>query len=65
MTETQQLIMRIKAVAKLTGRAPATVSGMVLGTGAGLSNLEKGKTITLAKYERAMAMLDEMESAAA
>ena len=61
MTETQQLIARIKSVAKLTGRAPATVAGMVLGTGRGLANLEAGKTITLAKYERAMAALSEME----
>ena len=64
MSETQQLIKRIRSVAKLTQRATATVSGQVLGTGQGLANLEAGKTITLAKYERAMAELDRMERAA-
>ena len=64
MTETQQLIARIKAVAAATGRAPATISGHVLGSGATLAALEAGKTITLAKYERAMAALSEMEGAA-
>ena len=61
MTETQRLIARIRSVADLIEKAPATVSGMVLGSGAILSNLENGKTITLAKYERAMTKLDQIE----
>ena len=64
MTETQKLIARIKAVAKMTDRAEATIACKVLGTGKGLENLEAGKTITLAKYERAMKQLSEMERAA-
>lgn len=61
MTETERLIARIHAAADLIERAPATVSGMVLGSGAILASLENGKTITLAKYERAMTKLDQIE----
>lgn len=61
MTETQRLIQRIHSVATMLERSPATISGMVLGSGAILSNLENGKTITLAKYERAMTKLDQIE----
>lgn len=63
MTETQKLIARIHAVAGQMNLAPATIGARVLGGGQILSNLEAGKTITLAKYERAMAALAEMESA--
>lgn len=63
MTETQQLIRRIHALAKATGKAPATISGIVLGSGARLAELESGKTITLAKYEFAQTKLAEMERA--
>lgn len=61
MTETQRLIARIHALAKKTGKAPATISGMVLGSGARIGELEQGKTITLAKYEFAQGKLDELE----
>lgn len=61
MTETQQLISRMRAVAQKTGRAPSTLSAQILGGGRVLADLESGKTITLAKYERACAMLDEIE----
>jgi len=63
MTETQQLIARIHALAKKLNRAPSTLSAKVLGGGKVLSDLERGKTITLAKYERAQAALSEMEKA--
>jgi len=63
MTETQQLIARIKALAEKQGLAPSTVGAKVLGGGAVLAALESGKTITLAKYERAKAALAEMERA--
>lgn len=63
MTETQQLIARLHAAAKREQKAPATISALVLGSGGSLSALEAGKTITLAKYERAMAALDRMERA--
>lgn len=61
MTETQQLISRIHALAKSTGKASSTLSAQLLGSGKSLSELEAGKTITLAKYERAMAQLDQLE----
>ena len=61
MTETQQLIARIHALALKQGLAPATVGERILGGGQILSNLESGRTITLAKYERANALLSEIE----
>lgn len=61
MTETQRLIARIHKAAKATGKASSTLSAQVLGSGKSLSDLESGKTITLAKYERAMAALDCIE----
>lgn len=64
MTETQQLIARIHSLAKKMDRAPSTLSAKLLGGGQVLADLESGKTITLAKYERAIALLDEMEQAA-
>ena len=63
MTETQRLIARIKAAAIQHKLANSTVSARVLGSGKSLEALEQGKTITLAKYERANALLDEMERA--
>lgn len=64
MTETARLITRIHDLAKRLDRSPATLSAKVLGGGQVLADLENGKTITLAKYERANAMLSEMEQAA-
>lgn len=61
MTETQSLIARMHALAQKTGRAPSTLSAQILGGGRVLADLEAGKTITLAKYERACAALDELE----
>jgi len=60
MTETAKLIARIHLYAARTGKAPATISGELLGSGASLAAIEAGKTITLAKYERAMAILDRL-----
>ena len=64
MTETQQLIARIHALAAKLERSPATISAKVLGGGKVLSELERGRTITLAKYEKAKAALSVMEQAA-
>lgn len=64
MTHTQQLIARIKALAEKTDRSPSTLSAALLGGGKVLSELEAGKTITLAKYERVLPLLSEMEAAA-
>lgn len=63
MSETEQLIARIHELAKRLDRSPATLSAKVLGGGQVLADLESGKTITLAKYERAKALLAEMEQA--
>lgn len=63
MTETQQLIARIKALAEKQGVAPSTIGARVLGGGSIFGNLEAGKTITLAKYERAKVLLAELEQA--
>ena len=62
MTHTETLIARIKAVAEKQQLSPVTVAAKLLGSGVALANLEAGKTITLAKYERACAMLDEIEA---
>lgn len=64
MTLTDDLITRIKAVAEKRGVAPATVAAPILGSWQSFANLEAGKTITLAKYERAIAQLSELEKAA-
>lgn len=64
MSHTQQLIERIRAIAEKRDRATSTISAIVLGSGKTFSELEAGKTITLAKYERALMKLDELERAA-
>jgi len=64
MSHTEQLIARIKALAAKTGKASSTLSAQLLGGGMVLSDLEAGKTITLAKYERVLPILSEMEAAA-
>ena len=65
MTETQALIQRIQSLAVKRNRAPSTISAEILGGGRVLADLEAGKTITLAKYERACALLDAAEKGGA
>lgn len=62
MTETQLLIERIRALSVKMNLAPATVGARVLGGGQIFGNLEAGKTITLAKYERAKIELAKLEA---
>lgn len=62
MSHTEQLIARINALAEKTGKAPSTISAALLGGGRVLADLEDGKTITLAKYERVLPLLSEMEA---
>lgn len=62
MTETQKLIARIRAIAERRGLSPSTIGEKALGGGAIFNALENGKTITLAKYERALGKLAEMEA---
>jgi hypothetical protein len=64
MSETADLIARIDALASKTGKATSTLSAQLLGSGASFDALKSGKTITLAKYERAKAKLAELEAAA-
>lgn len=63
-SHTEQLIARIRKVAETRDRATSTISAIVLGSGKTFSELEAGKTITLAKYEKALLKLDELERAA-
>lgn len=65
MTLTDDLIARIRALAAKTGKAPATIAAPILGSWQSFANLEAGKTITLAKYERAIAELAALEREAA
>lgn len=65
MSHTEQLISRIKALAERTGRSSSTLSAQLLGGGRVLADLENGKTITLAKYERVLPTLSELEAEAA
>ncbi len=62
MTETETLIARIHSTALRVNRSPSTISAKVLGGGRVLADLEAGRTITLAKYENAMAALTAMET---
>ena len=64
MSHTEQLIARIEALAEREGRAPSTVAARLLGSGSIFENLKSGKTITLSKYEKVCAQLDELERAA-
>jgi hypothetical protein len=64
MTYTQTLIARIKALAEREGKSPSTVAAPILGGGQVFANLEAGKTITLAKFEKAMQALDRLERGA-
>jgi hypothetical protein len=64
MSHTEQLIARIKALAVKTGKSSSTLSASLLGGGRVLAELESGKTITLAKYERVLPILSELEAAA-
>lgn len=57
-------VERMNAVAAKLGMAPSTLSAQVLGSGVLLKRMAEGKTITLAKYEKACAALGELERAA-
>ena len=61
MTQTDQLIERLKRLAEKTGRTPKAVAAQVLGSSAEIERLETGGTMTLKKLERVTARLDEME----
>ena len=56
-------VERMNAVAAMRSIAPSTLSAQVLGSGVLLKRMTEGKTITLAKFEKACAMLDELEQA--
>jgi len=64
MTQTDQLLARLMRVAEKTGRTPKAIASQVLGSSAEIERLSSGRTMTLAKYERVMARLSEMEKAA-
>jgi hypothetical protein len=63
MTQTDQLLARLKRLAEKTGRTPKALASQVLGSSAEIERLEQGGTMTLAKYDRVNARLDELERA--
>jgi hypothetical protein len=64
MTETQQLVARIHALAEKSKRSPSTLSRELLGSGTRLSEIEAGGSLTMTVFARAQAKLAEMEQAA-
>lgn len=65
MDDTQALIARIDALASRTDASQSTLSRKLFGNGKRLDEIKAGGSLTLATYQRARAMLDEMERAAA
>lgn len=65
MSETQELIARVKALAEKTGQSTSTLSGKLFGNGMRLAEIEKGGSLTLKTYSNALEKLQELESAAA
>lgn len=63
MSQTHQLLARLKRLAEKTGRTPKALASQVLGSSAEIERLEKGGSMTLKKLERVTARLDEMEAA--
>lgn len=64
MTDQEQLVQRVRAVAQRTNRKPSTLSRILFGNGNRLSEIEAGGSITMTMYDRALAKLDEIERAA-
>lgn len=63
MTQTEHLLSRLSALAKRTNRSPKTLASQILGSAAEIERLENGGSMTLAKFERVSAKLDELERA--
>lgn len=63
MSDTQNLARRVEALAARTGASPSTLSRKLFGNGKRLDEIKAGGTLTLATYERAIALLSAMETA--
>lgn len=64
MSDTQQLITRINALAAKTETSASTLSRKLFGNGKRIEEIAAGGSITMRTYEQALALLDEMEKAA-
>jgi hypothetical protein len=64
MTDTQNLVERVEALATRTKTSQSTLSRKLFGNGKRIDEIRDGGSLTLATYQRALAMLDEFERAA-
>ena len=64
MSDTQQLIARIDALADRTNRSSSTLSRLLFGNGKRIDEIRAGGSITMTTFQRASGKLDEMERAA-
>lgn len=63
MTEAQQLVARIHALAERTGASTSTLSRKLFGNGKRVDEIAAGGSLTMATYSRAVSQLAEMEAA--
>lgn len=63
MPDTQQLLKRVRALSERTGASTATLSRKLFGNGQRFDEIERGGSLTLATYERALDRISEMEGA--
>jgi len=61
MSDTQKLVTRVEALATRTGTSPSTLSRKLFGNGKRIDEIKAGGSLTLTTYQRALALLDEME----
>lgn len=64
MSEIQNLVKRVEALATLTGASPSTLSRKLFGNGKRIDQIKAGGSLTLATLERAKVSLSAMEAAA-
>lgn len=62
MTETQQLIARIDALATRIGTSQSTLSRKLFGNGKRIDEIKAGGSLTLTTYQRALDRLAEIEA---
>lgn len=64
MSDTQELIARINALAERTETSTSTLSRKLFGNGKRLDEIVSGGSITMTTYARALERLSELEAAA-
>lgn len=62
MTEAQQLVARVYALAERTGASASTLSRKIFGNGKRIDEIAAGGSLTMATYSRAVERLAEMET---